>query len=371
MPEILDQGHEGACTGYALAAVINYLLAQRHLKRRVSPYMLYDMARKYDEWPGESYSGSSARGAMKGWIAHGVCERSLWMNQGRYLTHKNAIDAQETPGGAYYRVNHKNIRDMHNALTETGILFATMKVHDGWQKLNPQNTEKIVYFSDGNKIAREISVIERRGRAVGGHAIAIVGYTRKGFIIQNSWGEKWGTQGFALLPYEDFMIHSMDVWVAQLGAPVYMNNWVDPVTGMKSTTTDSAAGIFRALDDIPLVEIRPHIINAGNNGRLSDSGKYWTNRRDLHELFHVTIPTKIEKLGWKKKRILLYLHGGLNAEKDVAKRVVAFNDKLLSNEIYPLHIMWETGFKETLVRKRCFNPTQHGTDSEIFSFFTL
>jgi hypothetical protein len=35
VPEILDQGTEGACTGFAPAAVINYLLHQRKLKRRI------------------------------------------------------------------------------------------------------------------------------------------------------------------------------------------------------------------------------------------------------------------------------------------------------------------------------------------------
>lgn len=35
--------------------------------------MLYELARRYDEWPGEGYEGSSARGAMKGWVRHGVC----------------------------------------------------------------------------------------------------------------------------------------------------------------------------------------------------------------------------------------------------------------------------------------------------------
>ena len=54
---------------------------------------------------------------------------------------------------------------------------------------------------------------------------------------------------------------------------------------------------------------------------------------------------------WKDKRtkrILLYLHGGLNSEEDVARRVVAFRDVFLANEIYPLHIMWESGFMEAL-----------------------
>ena len=74
---VLDQGQEGACTGFGLAALINYLQF-RHYKeeqhgerqattpQRVSPRMLYHLARRYDEWPGEDYSGSSCRGAMKG-----------------------------------------------------------------------------------------------------------------------------------------------------------------------------------------------------------------------------------------------------------------------------------------------------------------
>src|SRR5687768_9253069 len=42
VPDVLDQGTEGACTGFALAAVINYLLAQRNIRDRyVSPWMLY------------------------------------------------------------------------------------------------------------------------------------------------------------------------------------------------------------------------------------------------------------------------------------------------------------------------------------------
>ena len=49
VPEILDQGNEGACTGFALAAVVNYLLHQRRSRRRVSPRMLYELARRYDE----------------------------------------------------------------------------------------------------------------------------------------------------------------------------------------------------------------------------------------------------------------------------------------------------------------------------------
>ena len=79
---VLDQGTEGACTGFGLATVVHYLLRKRRVVpdvEAVSPRMLYDMARRYDEWPGEKYEGSSARGAMKGWHKHGVCSEKHWL----------------------------------------------------------------------------------------------------------------------------------------------------------------------------------------------------------------------------------------------------------------------------------------------------
>ncbi|PHY18804.1 C1 family peptidase [Caulobacter sp. BP25] len=37
----------------------------------------------------------------------------------------------------------------------------------------------------------------RAETALGGHAVALVGYTPDGFIVRNSWGESWGDNGFA------------------------------------------------------------------------------------------------------------------------------------------------------------------------------
>jgi len=39
---------------------------------------------------------------------------------------------------------------------------------------------------------------------LGGHAIAIVGWTEEGFIIRNSWGKSWGNNGYAIMKYKDF-----------------------------------------------------------------------------------------------------------------------------------------------------------------------
>ena len=141
VPEILDQGSEGACTGFALAAVINFLLHQRRATRRVSPRMLYELARRYDEWPGEKYEGSSSRGAMKGWERHGVCRRELWPNDWHGPQHFNQAIAEQavlTPGGTYYRVNFRQVRDIHAAIYEVGIVYVTLTVHAGWNEPGPK-----------------------------------------------------------------------------------------------------------------------------------------------------------------------------------------------------------------------------------------
>ncbi|MBI4682060.1 MAG: hypothetical protein HY757_03040 [Nitrospirae bacterium] len=340
VPEILDQGTEGACTGFALAAVINYLLAQRGITRRVSPRMLYEMARCYDEWPGEKYEGSSARGAIKGWTRHGVCERKLWPDKkhgrGQFIEEISRA-AIGTPCGAYYRVKHKEVRDVHAALCEVGIIYCTLMVHSGWD-----NPGSVTVTVGSGKNKRVLPVISREGRSDSGHAVALAGYTRQGFIVQNSWGKSWGAKGFALLPYEDYMLHVTDVWVAQLGVPLAVDLWT------REGAADSISGRYRGRKQIPLAEIRPYVINIGNNGELSQSGDYWTSEEDLQRLFMEVIPNKAEELGWDRKRVMLYLHGGLNSEADVAKRIIAFRDKFLANGIYPLHIMWETGPLETL-----------------------
>src|SRR5437879_12267876 len=48
---VQDQGSDGACTGFGLATVVHYLLRARQVApdaSDVSPFMLYDMARRYD-----------------------------------------------------------------------------------------------------------------------------------------------------------------------------------------------------------------------------------------------------------------------------------------------------------------------------------
>ena len=176
---VLDQGSEGACTGFGLATVAHYPLRRRAVDpdpAAVSPRMFYEMAKRYDEWPGERYAGSSARGAMKGWHKHGVCSEEAWpyrpsSRRVSALDQARAADAVRRPLGAYYRVNHRDLVAMHAAISEVGVLYATAIVHDGWDRVE----------ADG-QVPYDPGVAPR-----GGHAFAIVAYDEAGLWLQNSW----------------------------------------------------------------------------------------------------------------------------------------------------------------------------------------
>ena len=77
----LHQHDTSACTGFALATVVHVLTSRRDSAPAdpVSAFMLYGMARRYDDLRGEvPDGGSSLRGALKGWFKHGVCAQSFW-----------------------------------------------------------------------------------------------------------------------------------------------------------------------------------------------------------------------------------------------------------------------------------------------------
>jgi hypothetical protein len=317
---VLDQGREGACTGFALATVVHYLLRTRKVvpdTGDVSPKMLYDLARRYDEWPGEEYEGSSARGAMKAWQRHGVCADSLWPNSPDCWG-----DAATRPLGAYSRVNHRDLVAMHSAIAEARVLYATGIVHEGW---NHVGTNGNIPFTGDEAV-------------LGGHAFAIVGYDADGFWIQNSWGTKWGNQGFGHVSYDDWLQHGTDVWVARLGAPVRLGNTRSTSPAFSDASKSSRAYVY---DDL-----RPHVISLGNDGRLRPGGMFGTTEAEVARIVSQDIPRITAS--WPTKRILLYAHGGLVPEESALQRIADYRARFLDSEVYPLAFIWRTDFWTTL-----------------------
>ncbi|MDO8414264.1 MAG: C1 family peptidase [Gallionellaceae bacterium] len=346
---VLNQGDTNACTGFALASVLFHL---QHAARRkpahyqVSPFMLYSMARRYDEFPGDPQvdTGSSLRGAMKGWYKHGVCAHTLWTNEAmptapiRKATDDWWLDAVRRPLGAYYRVDTRSVTDMHVALNEIGILYASAICHSGWD----------VGFSAKQKSGWWTIPVQQASASDGGHAFAIVGYNRDGFIIQNSWGTGWGSKGLAVLTYEDWLDNAMDCWVAQLGVVTDLHLEI-----AQSKTLRLRDGKVQLASDSSLRkrELSPFIIDMENNGRLSNTGDFRTQDSDLEALVNLHLGAARQAWGLDKTApvdIAIYAHGGLTSEGDAAETAALWIPALYDNKIFPIFLMWETDLLSTL-----------------------
>ncbi len=325
---VLDQGAEGACTGFGLATMANYLLRRRESDPDVtltSARMFYEMARRYDEWEGEDYDGSSARGAMKGWHKHGVCTEDLWSYKpGRKgdLNPERIADAAARPLGAYYRVNHKELVSIHTALAEIGVVYVTGVVHEGWEQPDPK-TGIITPRSPSTK-------------SLGGHAFALVAYDHRGFWIQNSWGPDWGKDGFALLTYEDWLSSANDAWVAQLGVPVTVGTKTE---SLEDFTDEVQPHVYTFQD------MRPHVIAIGDDGELATTGTYRNTAREIESL---VAQFETNTADWPTRRVVMYAHGGLVPASTAVRQGARMRTQFLDRDIYPLFFIWNTDWFSTL-----------------------
>jgi hypothetical protein len=382
---ILDQGQEGACTGFGLACVANYLLWLRHVTHGnagkfdpVSPRMFYELARKYDEWPGEDYEGSSCRGALKGWHKHGVCSLALWPYpfdaRGRPVFKRPGegweLDASSRPLGVYYRVNRESVVDMQAAIAEIGAVYVSATVHDGWDELV---RSKPTAPPRSHAEVPQIGALKNQ-KSVGGHAFALVGYDKRGFIVQNSWGRIWGASGFGCLPYEDWIEHGTDAWACALGVPTIPSKarlagarWPMP-SGSDLTRRARAARSpnnpsddpwpidhefdFKAYEPLSTNDAYLRTLVSGNDGELlvKDLTQHAVHGvQDYAEDIVLRQP-----LSWFTSRpkgpakLAIYAHGGLNSESASITRIRVLAPYFIANGVYPLFLTWRTGPIETV-----------------------
>lgn len=353
---VLDQEAEGACVGFALATVINVSLLLRH--RQVSPRkrgekpdpistrMLYEIGRRYDEWKGEDYEGTSLRGAMKGWHKHGVTTEKLWpymaRRRGKWVpdrefTPERARDALRRPIGAYYRILDSDVSHLQAAVVEGDAVLASAWVHAGWQNENLKDRG-----AGGPK------QILPRTRRTGLHAFAIVGYTPEGFIIQNSWGKDWGSGGFALLGYDDWFENRQDAWVARPGPETQDSQGVPKifVVGFAGGGSETRAGTAASgLEINP--QVLPYLINTGDRGALSEGGLLATKKDELPSMAQQVLTAPVLNDGYR--HVILYAHGGLNSEgysADTANRLWSVANK---KNLRAYFFIWESGVDESVL----------------------
>lgn len=386
---VLDQGDQGACTGFGLACVANYLLWTRHIESKVkvpflpvSPRMMYELAKRYDEWPGIDYEGSSCRGALKGWHKHGVCSTDNWpytLKKGKavFTSPKKGweLDAAGRPLGVYYRVDKASVVDLQSAIVNIGAVYVSATAHDGWDALESSRAGKVPDKHANLPVIRPCTDPKSRG----GHAFALVGFNDRGFVVQNSWGTKWGASGFGVLPYDDWVQNATDAWACGLGVPVSILDIVrgvpQPVvstrwrvsSGQALTKLERASREqnnppndpwpfdhhfeFKAYEPWSTAVAYEHTLVTGNNGELSSTD--FTRDASDKEGIAREIVLENPKAWFKNQkgnvlRLALYAHGGLNDEDASIQRIRALGPCFEANGAYPIFLTWKTGAGESI-----------------------
>lgn len=155
----LDQGQEGACTGFSWG----HLVAARPKPRAMDnagAETIYHRARELDQYPGEDYEGSSVLGAAKACVDFGYISSYHWAFGLAELAHAVGYLGPAVLGINWYAGMAQT--------TSTGLVAAT-------------------------------------GDLLGGHAILCRGVDvkRRRFRLRNSWGPQWGVAGECLVSYDD------------------------------------------------------------------------------------------------------------------------------------------------------------------------
>jgi hypothetical protein len=287
----------------------------------------------HDEWLGEDYSGSSLRGAMKGFFHNGACSLALapyHASQTNWtLTIDQAKDARKVGLGSYYRVR-PDATHYHAALNEVGVICVSARVHEGWRK--PKNGR-----------------IEMSRDYIGGHAFIVVGYDETGFLVQNSWGPTWGggngvPEGTAIWSYADWAENVLDAWVLRLSVPT--PEAFDTIRSKRSfeLAANNAAKI-KVSEPPRRQEVVGHIINI-NDGELQEAGTYATPLSSLLETADLIASSTDGEAPYP--HVMFYAHGGLNNLDDGARRAAALIEPLKRNGVYPIFFLWGTDVPDEL-----------------------
>ncbi|MGP3979837.1 hypothetical protein [Streptomyces sp. KR80] len=168
-PSWLNQGHEGACVGFAwshelIATPVQVPGVNDSFAREV-----YKDARRLDEWPGENYSGTSVLAGAKAVVARGYMEEYRW---------------------AF------GVDDVLRTLGYFGPVVIGVKWYDSMFEPAPNG------------------LLEVLPGEFGGHAILVRGVSLKARLdgqggtmpvvrLRNSWGRDWGVDGDCYLRVED------------------------------------------------------------------------------------------------------------------------------------------------------------------------
>jgi C1A family cysteine protease len=205
--EVYDQGQLGSCTANAIGAAFEFGL----LKQGLSDFMPSRLFVYYNERAMEGTvdtdSGAMIRDGIKSVNKQGVCPESSW-------SYDISAFAQKPPDSCYqeamghqvtsYQRVPRVLNQMKGCLAHGYPFVFGFSVYESFESEDVARTG-VVPMPD---IAKE--------QLLGGHAVLAVGYddADQRVLVRNSWGERWGMNGYFTMPYAYLTDRSLasDFW---------------------------------------------------------------------------------------------------------------------------------------------------------------
>jgi len=182
LPSIRDQGTQGSCVAQASSAMKEWQeKKQISYRDHLSPQFIYNMRTNYPQ------DGMYCRDAMDILLKYGVSQELVFPYGSRETSTQIASnvfqDATNFKVKSYASVPVGDMNAVKTALVHEGPCVITFDVYNYGMEFWKQNS--------GDQL-------------LGGHAVSVVGWTENAFIIRNSWGTRWGNEGYTFYSFTDF-----------------------------------------------------------------------------------------------------------------------------------------------------------------------
>jgi C1A family cysteine protease len=203
MPRPYDQGSLGSCTANALVALCQYDNPSFYGSR----LFLYYNERKMEGTVSRD-AGAYLTDGIISLKTEGLCSEKSWP----YTISKFAV---KPPQNAYTEAA------LHKVIQVKNISQDLNSMKNWLASGEPFTVGIAVYEEFESKSVASTGIVPmptRKSRYLGGHAVVCCGYTTNNYwIMRNSWGTRWGINGYFYLPFEYLLDHSLssDLWVIQ------------------------------------------------------------------------------------------------------------------------------------------------------------
>ena len=95
-------------------------------------------------------------------------------------------------------------------IREYSMLMSELGIKNALMMFGPVVCGMPCYSGDQQEFWRSVGTFQ------GGHAVCLVGYDEKGFIIRNSWGTSWGKGGYMHIDEDVFAKTCFEAWTIVL-----------------------------------------------------------------------------------------------------------------------------------------------------------